>query len=313
VERLMDAAAVGDARAAGRLISLVEVGGELERAVSRAVFPGTGRAWVVGVTGAPGVGKSSLVDGLVACVRAAGQRVAVVAVDPSSPFSGGAILGDRVRMQRHATDPDVFVRSMATRGQLGGLARATLGAVRVLDAAGWPWIFVETVGAGQVEVDVAQAADATAVVLTPGAGDAVQVAKAGLMEVADLFVVNKSDRPGADEVVRDVEAALDLADPRPSWRPPVLRTVATTGEGVERVWDAISRLRAHLGEEGGLQRRRTERLAAEVRRLVREDAARAADERCRGPSYEEMVERVAARAVDPLTAAETIAAALNQG
>ena len=258
------------------------------------------------MTGAPGAGKSSLVDRLVACVRGAGERVAVVAVDPSSPFSGGAILGDRVRMQGHATDPGVFVRSMASRGQLGGLARATLGAVRVLDAAGWPWILVETVGAGQVEVDVAEAADATVVVLTPGAGDSVQVAKAGLMEVADLFVVNKADRPGSDEVVRDVEATLDLADPRPEWRPPVLRTVATSGEGVPGLWEALLSHRAHLAEGGRLEQSRARRLAAEVRRLVREDGARVAGERCRGRSFDELVAQVTARALDPGSAAQSV-------
>ena len=263
---------------------------------------------MVGVTGAPGVGKSSLIDQLVTGIRASGDRVAVVAVDPSSPFSGGSILGDRVRMQGHATDTGVFVRSMASRGQLGGLARATLGAVRVLDAAGWPWILVETVGAGQVEVDVAQATDATVVVLTPGAGDSVQVAKAGLMEVADLFVVNKADRAGADEVVRDVEATLDLADPRPEWRPPVVRTVATTGEGVPSLWEAVGRHRAQLAEDGRLERRRAARLAAEVRWLVQEDAARAAGEQCQGPFYERLVVQVAERALDPISAAESLAA-----
>jgi LAO/AO transport system kinase len=262
---------------------------------------------VVGVTGAPGVGKSSLVDQLVSCIRAGGERVAVVAVDPSSPFSGGAILGDRVRMQAHATDPAVFVRSMASRGQLGGLARATIGAVRVLDAAGWPTILIETVGAGQVEVDVARTADTTIVVLTPGSGDSVQVAKAGLMEVADLFAVNKADKPGTDEIVRDVEATLDLAEPRPEWRPPVVRTVATTGEGVGALLAAVVRHRSHLHQGGRVERRRGDRLAAEVRRLVEEDAARAAGERCQGPFFQELVAQVANRVVDPVTAAEAIA------
>lgn len=307
VERLLGRALAGDVRGLGRLLSLVELGGDAERAVSRLVFPRTGRAWVIGVTGAPGAGKSTLVDGLVSCIRALGEQVAVVAVDPSSPFSGGALLGDRLRMQDHAADPGVFVRSMASRGQLGGLARATLGAVRVLDAAGWPWILVETVGAGQAEVDVAQAADTTVVVLTPGTGDSVQVAKAGLMEVADLFVVNKSERPGADEVVRDVEAALDLAHPVPLWRPPVVRTVATTGEGVDRLWEAIDRHRARLAEDGSLERQRDQRLAAEVRRLVREAAARAGEERCRGTAFDQLVRQVSSRTIDPLGAAQSLA------
>ena len=274
--------------------------------MSRLVFPRTGRAWVIGVTGAPGTGKSTLVDRLVGCVRATGDRVAVVAVDPSSPLSGGAILGDRIRMQGHATEPGVFVRSMAARGHPGGLSRATLGAVRVLDAAGWPWIVVETVGAGQAEVDVAQAADATLVVLTPDAGDSLQLAKAGLMEVADLFVVNKADRPGADRLVQDVEAALDLAEPQPAWRPPVLPTVATEGDGVGALWEAVGGHRAHLVDGGRLERRRAARLAAEVRRLIQEEAARSAALRCQGPGYEALVSQVARRVLDPLSAAETL-------
>jgi LAO/AO transport system kinase len=285
------------------LISLVERGGPAETAVAAATFGPSGRAWVVGVTGPPGAGKSSLVDRVVALVRASGQTVAVVAVDPSSPLSGGAILGDRLRMQAHATDPGVFIRSMATRGQSGGLARATLGAVRVLDAAGWPWVVVETVGAGQVEVDVAQAADTTVVVVNPGWGDAVQAVKAGLLEVADVLVVNKADRPGADETVRDLELALDLAPEPPPWRPPVVRTVATTGQGTDELWDALARHRAYLAADGRLAARRRSRLEAEVRRLVEQDGARAAWERCEGRPFTEVMDEVAARRLDPLSAA----------
>ena len=252
---------------------------------------------VVGITGPPGAGKSTLVDRLIALRRGAGERVAVVAVDPSSPFSGGAVLGDRVRMQGHATDPGVFVRSMATRGHHGGLARATLGAVRVLDAAGWPLILVETVGAGQVEIDIAQAADTTVVVVPPGLGDSVQAAKAGLLEVADVFAVNKADVPGADQVVRDLEAMLDLG--HGEWRPPIVRTVATRDEGIAALWDAIA---SHpRGED-----RRAAQLRAEVRGLIEHGAAAAAWRRGQGPALEAALEAVAARRLDPLSAVAQI-------
>jgi len=246
------------------------------------------------VTGPPGAGKSSLVDGLISLRRSAGERVAVVAVDPSSPFSGGAVLGDRVRMQAHATDSGVFIRSMATRGQSGGLARATVGAVRVLDGAGWPLVLVETVGAGQVEVDVASAADATVVVVTPGAGDGVQAAKAGLLEVADVLAVNKADQPGADQVVRDLEAMQDRA--------PVVRTVATAGEGVAELWDAIVREARRHGVG-----RRAAQLRAEVRRLVEGAAAGAAWRACQGPALEDALGEVGARRLDPHAAADQLA------
>ncbi|MCA1691486.1 MAG: methylmalonyl Co-A mutase-associated GTPase MeaB, partial [Actinobacteria bacterium] len=282
-----------------------------ERSVARLVFPRTGGAWVVGVTGAPGVGKSSLVDALVACIRAAGDRVAVVAVDPSSAVSGGAILGDRFRMQRHATDAGVFVRSMASRGQLGGLARATLGAVRVLDASGWPWILIETVGAGQVELDVAGAADTTVVAVTPGWGDSLQVAKAGLMEAADVFVVNKSDRPGADEAVRDLELELDLD--QADWRPPVVRTVAPTGEGVDGLLDAVRRHRLFLTDHGTVTGRRRERLASEVRRLAQEEGVTAIAAHCRNAAFDQVVAEVSARRLDPLAAADAVLATRPDG
>ena len=287
------------------MISLVEDGGLAERAVAATTFPRTGRARIVGVTGAPGAGKSSLVDRLVAARRANGQRVAVVAVDPSSPVSGGAVLGDRLRMQRHATDPGVFIRSMATRGQAGGLARATAGAVRVLDAAGWPLVIVETVGAGQVETDIASATDTTMVVVNPGWGDAMQAGKAGLMEVADVLVVNKSDRPGADEAVRDLELSLDLSST--PWRPPVVRTVATSGEGTADVWDALERHARHLADDGNLATRRADRLRGEVRRLVADAAVEAAAARCTGPWFQSVMAEVVDRRLDPLAAADRLA------
>ncbi len=259
----------------------------------------------MGVTGAPGAGTSSLVDRLVAARRANGQRVAVVAVDPSSPVSGGAVLGDRLRMQRHATDAGVFIRSMATRGQAGGLARATAGAVRVLDAAGWPLVIVETVGAGQVETDIASATDTTVVVVNPGWGDALQAGKAGLLEVADVLVVNKADRPGADEAVRDLELSLDLSST--PWRPPIVRAVATSGEGTLDVWDAVERHARHLAEHGNLVTRRDDRLRTEVRRLVADAAVDAAAARCTGPWFQSVMAEVSDRRLDPLAAADRLA------
>src|SRR4029077_6763294 len=228
-----------DRGSVAKLISIVESGGPDAAAAGAALYPHTGNAYTVGLPGAPGAGKSSLTDALIGRIRKDDVEVGILAIDPTSPFSGGAILGDRVRMQDHATDAGVYIRSMATRGHLGGLALATPRAARVLDAAGKPWIIVEPGGCGQVEVEIGGAADATVVVVNPGWGDGVQANKAGLMEIADLFVVNKADRAGADAAVKDLAAMLDLGTAAP-WRPPIIQTVATTGEGVERLWDAIS-------------------------------------------------------------------------
>jgi LAO/AO transport system kinase len=258
----------GERAAVARLLSLVEAGDPAARPAVASLAPDAGDAYTVGVTGAPGAGKSSLTDRLIAHVRATGDAVSVLAVDPSSPRSGGAILGDRVRMGDHSTDPGVFIRSMATRGQLGGLAAAVPQAIRVLAAAGAPWILVETVGVGQVELDVAGAADTTVVVVTPGWGDGVQTTKAGLLEVADVFVVNKADRPGVDATVQDLVGMLELGRPS-DWKPPIVTTVATTGDGVGAVWDAVAAHRAHLEDTGALARRRKARLHDEVRELVR--------------------------------------------
>lgn len=304
---LLDAARAGDRAALARLLSALERGGDEAREVVRLAHPLGGSAYTVGLTGAPGAGKSTLTNALVARMRADEVPVAVLAVDPTSPFSGGAILGDRVRMQDHVTDAGVFIRSMATRGQLGGLSLASRDALRVLDAAGWPWILVETVGVGQVEVEVAGAADSTVVVVNPGWGDAIQANKAGLLEVADVFVVNKADRPGADDTVRDLERMLDLAG-RSGWRPPVVRTVATTGEGVDGLWAALGAHRADLERTGELARRRAARVADELTRIV----VALLHERARwrvGDRIDDVVDDVAARQVDPWTAAEQLLAA----
>jgi GTPase len=297
----------GDRAAIAKLISVVETGGAPARDAVALLHPHTGRAWSLGITGAPGAGKSTLTDKLVGRVRAGGAEVGVLAIDPTSPFSGGAILGDRVRMQDHATDPGVFIRSMATRGHLGGLAVATPQAVRVLDAAGKPWIIVETVGVGQVEVEVAGQADTTIVVVNPGWGDAVQAAKAGLLEIADLFVVNKADRAGVDDAVRDLEGMLELAGTR-AWRPPIVRTVATTGEGVDDLWDAIRDHRAFLERSGEVTARRAARLRDEVRAIVAERMLLDAAALCDGPAFDALVVDVAAHRLDPYEAADAVLA-----
>lgn len=294
-----------DRGAVARLISLVECGGpDAIRAVAQ-LFARTGGAYTVGVTGAPGSGKSTLSDALIARVRAEGAEIGVLAIDPTSPFSGGAILGDRVRMQDHATDPGVFIRSMATRGHLGGLALATRQAQRVLDAAGLPWVLVETVGVGQVEVDIAGAADTTVVVVNPGWGDGVQANKAGLLEIADVFVVNKADRDGVAETARDLEMMLDLSMPG-AWRPPIIQTVATTGAGVDELWTAIGEHRSFVEQGGELARRRRHRLRAELRAIVVARLHADADERLDGDRFDALVERVAAREVDPYTAVDEL-------
>jgi LAO/AO transport system kinase len=303
-ETLLERARGGDRGSLARLLSLVERGGPDARAVGRRTHPLGGTAYTVGITGAPGAGKSTLTNALVRHIRGAEQRVAVLAIDPSSPFTGGAILGDRVRMQDHTGDPGVYIRSMATRGHLGGLSLATPEAIRALDATGWPWIVVETVGVGQVEVEVAGAADTRVVVVNPGWGDAVQANKAGLLEIADIFVINKADRPGADEARRDLDRMLDLTGTS-GWRPPIVSTIAATGDGVADLWAAIGEHRAHLMSSGDLEVRRAARVADElteiVAALLRERAKATA-----GEHLDRLAAQVAARTIDPWTAAEEL-------
>ena len=296
----------GDRRAVARAISRVEAEGASAASMVRAVHARTGRAYLVGVTGAPGVGKSTLVDRLAVALRAADRTVGVLAVDPSSPFSGGAVLGDRVRMQTHAGDDGVFVRSMASRGQLGGLSRATGDAALVLDAAGFDFVVIETVGVGQAEVEVSRAADATLVVTMPGGGDGVQALKAGVMEIADVFVVNKADHAGADRAVAEIEAMLHLNDHRPGeWRPPVLRTRATEGRGVDEVVEAVARFRSRGGD--GARRRRRARMTTRVRQLAAHRFLEHAEHRALEPgAFERFVDQVADAVIDPYTAADRI-------
>lgn len=299
---LLERAAHGDRAALARMLSLVERGGAGARSVAEVVHPLAGAAHTIGITGSPGAGKSSLTNALCAEVRAAGDRVSVLAIDPSSPFSGGAILGDRVRMGDHALDEGVFIRSMATRGHLGGLSLATPEAARVLDAVGFPWIVIETVGVGQVELDVAGAADTTVVVVNPGWGDAVQANKAGLMEIADVFVINKADRPGASETRRDLEGMLALGTDR-DHVPPIVETVATTGEGVAVLWQALRDHREAIEASGELARRRAARADEELRAVVVARLTERAHGLCDGAEWSSAREAVLARRLDPWAAA----------
>jgi LAO/AO transport system kinase len=268
VSELVARALEGERRAIAQLISVVEDGGQDLAEVMRELYPHTGRAYSVGITGAPGAGKSTLTERLVTRIRADERSVGVLAVDPSSPFSGGALLGDRVRMQNHALDSEVFIRSMATRGHLGGLSLATPEAVRVLDAVGKEIIIIETVGVGQAEVEITDACDTTLVVLNPGWGDAVQTAKAGLMEIADVFVVNKADRPGTRDTVREIEQTLEMSDA--DRRPEVVTTIATKGEGFDDLWTAVGKHRAYQEEKGLLEARRRRRIEREIKEIVAE-------------------------------------------
>lgn len=302
---LFDAASKGDRGALARTLSLLERGGDAAHELGRLAYPKSGSAYTVGITGAPGAGKSTLTSATIKYIRSHSIEVAVLAIDPSSPFTGGAILGDRVRMQDHALDTGVFIRSMATRGHLGGLSLATPEAIRLLDAVGKRWILVETVGVGQVEVEIAGKADTTVVVVNPGWGDSVQANKAGLMEIADIFVINKSDRKGADETRRDLEQMLDLSDlSADDWRPPVLATVGTSGEGVPTLWDEVIRHRQFIDANGELSRRREFRLREELREIV----ARRLEDRARdiltGERWDAIQKSVLERHTDPWSAAD---------
>lgn len=298
----------GDPRAVARAITLIENEDTDAAALIGALFPHTGRAYVIGVTGPPGAGKSTLVDRLIEQARAAGQTVGVIAVDPTSPFTGGAVLGDRVRMQQHATDAGVFVRSMATRGHLGGLARATSDVALVLDAAGKDVVIIETVGVGQDEVEIIRTADVSLVTLVPGTGDDVQAIKAGIMEIADVFVVNKADREGADRLVSSIESNLALhtygAD---EWRPPIVKTVAIDGTGLPALGQVIERFRAH-GAARHFDRRRA-RGESRLRELVAHRFMTRLEQQVLAEGeLASWVEKIATREVDPYTAAEALLA-----
>ena len=309
VPALVDRAREGDPRSVGRLVSQVEDESPLLPELMRALAPHTGHARIVGLTGSPGVGKSTSTHALIGELRRRERRVAVLAVDPSSPFSGGALLGDRIRMGDHVLDPGVFIRSMAARGHLGGLAWTTPQALRVLDAAGFDYVLVETVGVGQSEVEVAGQADSTIVLLAPGMGDGIQAAKAGILEIGDLYVVNKADRDGADKVRRDLRSMLGLAERREgAWRPPVLKTVASTGDGVGDVVDALEEHGDWLRTSGELERRRIRRARNEIETLALTALRRRWGSVGDGDRLDTLAAAVVAGETDPYTAADTLTA-----
>ncbi|MEV0370067.1 methylmalonyl Co-A mutase-associated GTPase MeaB [Streptomyces sp. NPDC050636] len=315
IPQLVEQARQGRPRAVARLISLVEGASPQLREVMAALAPLTGGAYVVGLTGSPGVGKSTTTSALVTAYRKAGKRVGVLAVDPSSPFSGGALLGDRVRMSDHASDPGVYIRSMATRGHLGGLAWAAPQAIRVLDAAGCDVVLVETVGVGQSEVEIASQADTSVVLLAPGMGDGIQAAKAGILEIGDVYVVNKADRDGADATARELNHMLGLGESRApgDWRPPIVKTVAARAEGIDEVVEALEKHRAWMEERGVLGQRRRSRAAREVETI----AVTALRERIGDLSgdrrLDALAERIVSGETDPYRAADELVDGLTNG
>ncbi|MER7278162.1 methylmalonyl Co-A mutase-associated GTPase MeaB [Dactylosporangium sp. NPDC000244] len=312
VPALVGAAREGDPRAVARLISLVEDGDEALPAIAAALAPHTGTAAVIGLTGSPGVGKSTTTNELVRAFRKAGRRVGVLAVDPSSPFTGGAILGDRVRMQDHATDPGVYIRSMSSRGHLGGLSAATPQAARVLEGAGCDPVVVETVGVGQAEVEIAGLADTTVVLLAPGMGDAIQAAKAGVLEIADVFVVNKADRDGADATYRDIQNMIGLGERAPGqWRPRVVRCVAARGEGIDELVETIEAHRVYLHDSGELDARRVRRAEAEIEAIALGTLRARMKDLRRGDALATLARDVAGGRTDPHAAAGALLAQLG--
>jgi LAO/AO transport system kinase len=307
VEALAAGVRAGERRPVGRAISLAEAQGEEGRSLLAALHAGTGRALRVGVTGAPGVGKSTLIGALIRHLRSEERRVAVVSVDPTSPFTRGAVLGDRVRLADHFLDPGVFIRSMASRGHHGGLAEATADAVLVLDAAGYDVVLVETVGTGQNEVEVQALTETVVLVLMPGSGDSIQALKAGLMEIPDVLVINKADRPGADLLRADLEAALSLVPPGP-WRPPIVSTRSLDGEGIPELWEQVLRHREFLAADGRLEARRREGLARQLRALAVDRLARGVDDAAEPAFLDEIIDQVLSRALDPASAVDRVLA-----
>jgi LAO/AO transport system kinase len=306
VQAVLAGVIAGERRAVGRAISMVEALGPEGREIVRGLHPHAGHAERVGLTGAPGVGKSTLASALVRTLRDDGRTVGVVSVDPTSPFTRGAVLGDRIRLNEHFIDRGVFIRSMATRGHAGGLAEATADAVLVLDAAGYDVVLVETVGAGQTEVEVSQLVETVALVLMPGGGDAIQAIKAGLMEIPDVLVVNKADRPGADLMRAELEGALGLVSWEGGWRPPIVSTRALGGEGVGELAAAIARHRAHLADDGTLEARRRDGLARQLRSLALDRFGRRVDEVLEASFVEGLVDEVLAGRLDPASAVDEV-------
>lgn len=311
VSALVASAREGQARAVARLISLVEDASPQLREVMVALMPHAGNAHIIGITGAPGVGKSTSTSALVSVLREQGKRVGVLAVDPSSPFSGGALLGDRIRMQEHATDPGVYIRSMASRGHLGGLSWSTPQALRVLDAAGCDVILLETVGVGQSEIEVVGVADTVVVLLAPGMGDGIQAAKAGILEIGDLFVVNKADREGAGNTARELRHMISLAQREPgAWRPPVLQTVASRGEGIDKEAEEIDKHFAWAQSSGELERRRNRRAAEEIEAIAVATLRSRIGDLGGHEQRDLLAAAVAAGSLDPYAAADQLVAAI---
>jgi len=301
----------GDRRALARAISVVENNDSLKREVLKDIYPHTGKAYIIGFTGYPGSGKSSLVDRLIYVMRKEGLKVGVIAIDPTSPFSGGAFLGDRIRMQEHTGDKDVFIRSMGTRGSLGGLSRATGDVVQLLDAFGKDIIIIETVGVGQSEVDIVKNADTTIVVLTPASGDSIQVIKAGIMEIADIFVINKSDIPGAERTKTEINIMLDL-DKRKKYRPPVVQTITMNNEGIVELWEEINKHRHYLESEGILEHLRKERARRDVTENLEHLVKNMLWGRISGTAmFEQAIEKINNKELDPFSAAQGILEKVN--
>lgn len=303
ISKLID----GDRRIAAKMITVIENEAPEKQALMAQIYPHTGKAHVLGITGSPGAGKSSLVDELTKKIRQDDLKVGIIAVDPTSPISGGALLGDRIRMQEHALDRGVFIRSMGTRGCLGGLARATKDAIKVLDAFGCDVVLVETVGVGQSELDIMHYADTTVVVLTPGAGDHIQIIKAGIMEIADLFVINKSDLGGTRRIVTDIEAMLDMTPRQMTWRPPVITTSTTEGTGLEELWTKVIEHHDYIRASGALAEATRARLKLEVMDTVSQELYKLIAERTNDdPTTENLLNEVVSRRVDPYSASRQI-------
>ncbi|BAA29346.1 methylmalonyl Co-A mutase-associated GTPase MeaB [Pyrococcus horikoshii] len=307
IDELIERLKKGDRRAVAKLITLVENDESKAKVIIKKIYPLTGNAHIVGITGPPGAGKSTLLDKLIKEARREGLIVGVIAVDPTSPFTGGALLGDRIRMQRHSTDPGVFIRSMATRGSLGGLSKATNDAIKILDAYGCDVIFVETVGVGQIEVDIVKTADTVVLVTIPGLGDDVQTIKAGLMEIADIFVVNKADREGADITYFELTLALDLEKEKwekIGWKPPIIETVGTTGKGVKELWEKIKEHKKFLEESGKLAEKRRTRIEEEVKTIIAGIVAKKVEASL--SEFEDIISMVLNKDLDPYSAADLV-------